>query len=122
MKLTGEASDADKLFYTIRKTIADKPRELEKSRQEKKKKIARLAKLKSTPPEKFSSAKEKSALSVELEQIIYDLNKTSEDMRQHYDSDNEPLLSDYFPQLGHVKSLSDSEILDGENDNTDFAA
>lgn len=119
VKLTGEASDADKLFYTIRKTIADKPRELEKSRQELDAKIARLAKLKSTPPEKFSSAKEKSALSVELEQIIYDLNKTSEGMRQHYDSDNEPLLSDYFPQLGKVKALADSEILDGENDKED---
>ena len=40
-------------------------------------------------------------------------------MRRHYDSNNEPLLSDYFPQLGHVKSLGDSEILDGENDKED---
>lgn len=40
-------------------------------------------------------------------------------MRQHYDSDNEPLLSDYFPQLGKVKALADSEILDGENDKED---
>lgn len=31
VKLTCEASDADKLFYTIRKTIADKPSELEKA-------------------------------------------------------------------------------------------
>ena len=59
---------------------------------------------------------EKSALSVELEKIIYELNKTSEGIRRHYESENEPLLSDYFPQLGEVNTLSDTEIFDSEND------
>ena len=116
VKTSDNAEDADKLLYAIRKLIADKPRELEKSRQELEAKIARLAKLKATPPEEFSSAKEKSALSVELEKIIYELNKTSEGIRRHYESENEPLLSDYFPQLGEVNTLSDTEIFDSEND------
>lgn len=62
-------------------------------------KIARLSKLQSTPLEKFDAAGERSALSLELEQIIYELNKTSEGMRKRYESEEEPLLSDYFPML-----------------------
>lgn len=80
-----------------------------------------MAKLKATPPEEFSSAKEKSALSVELEKIIYELNKTSEGIRRHYESENEPLLSDYFPQLNNTQKLSDIKILDNKNEKEDNA-
>ena len=91
---------------------------LEKSRQELAAKIARLSKLQSTPPEKFDAAGERSALSLELEQIIYELNKTSEGMRKRYESEEEPLLSDYFPMLGKVKKLGNVEILDGGEEDT----
>jgi len=52
-----------------------------------------------------------------LEQIIFELNKTSEGMRKRYESEEEPLLSDYFPTLGKVKKLGNVEILDGGEEN-----
>jgi len=116
VKLSGDVSDAEHLLNAIRKLIHDKPGELEKCRMELEAKTARLAKFKSTPEEEFSAAKEKSALSLELEQIIFELNKTSEGQRRHYDSDVEPKLSDYFPELGKTKTFADIEILDGGND------
>ena len=79
-------------------------------------KSARVENLKNTPKEEFSSAKEKSALSIELDQIIFELNKSSEGMRRHYESDNEPRLSDYFPELGYTKNYGNMEILDGSNE------
>ena len=79
-------------------------------------KIARLKKLKDTPEEEFSAAKEKSELSLELDQIIFELNKSSEGMRTHYTSDKEPVMSDYFPELGKTRTFGDMEILDGSGD------
>lgn len=116
VKLSGDVSDAEHLLNAIRKLVHDKPGELGKCRMELEAKTARLAKFKSTPEEEFSAAKEKSALSLELEQIIFELNKTSEGQRRHYDSDIEPKLSDYFPELGKTKTFADIEILDGGND------
>ena len=118
VQLQKEADDAEKLLSGIRNLVANKVRELEKSRQELAAKIARLAKLRSTPPEEFDAAGERSALSLELEQIIYELNKTSEGMRKRYESEEEPLLSDYFPMLGKVKALGNVEILDGGEEDT----
>lgn len=89
---------------------------MEKSRQELSAKTARLEKLKSAPPDDFSAAKEKSELSVELEQIIFELNKTSEGQRRHYDSEDEPNLANYFPELSGCKTFGNLEILDGSND------
>ena len=118
VQLQKEADDAEKLLSGIRNLVANKARELERSRQELAAKIARLAKLQSTPPEEFDAAGERSALSLELEQIIYELNKTSEGMRKRYESEEEPLLSDYFPMLGKVKALGNIEILDGGEEDT----
>ena len=115
-KIFGDSSDAEHLLNSIRKLVYDKPKELEKSRQELSAKTARLEKLKSAPPDDFSAAKEKSELSVELEQIIFELNKTSEGQRRHYDSEDEPKLSDYFPELSGCKTFGNLEILDGSND------
>ena len=39
-----------------------------------------------------------------------------EGQHRHYDSDIEPKLSDYFPELGKTKTFADIEILDGGND------
>lgn len=96
--------------------VLDKPKELENSKLEIEAKIARLKKLRDTPEEEFSSAKEKGSLTFELEQIIFDLNKSSEGMRPHYESDREPVLSDYFPELGKTKTYGDMQILDGSSD------
>lgn len=116
VKLQADVSDAEHLLNSIRKLVYDKPKELANSRTELEAKTARLAKLKSTPEMEFSAAKEKSALSVELEQIIFELNKTSEGQRRHYNSDVEPKLSDYFPELGSTRTFGNIEILDGSNE------
>ena len=39
-------------------------------------------------------------------------------MRKRYESEEEPLLSDYFPMLGKVKALGNVEILDGGEKDT----
>ncbi len=116
VKLSGENSDSEHLLNSIRKLVYDKPKELEKSRQELAAKTARLEKLKSAPGDEFSAAKEKSELTVELEQIIFDLNKTSEGQHRHYESEDEPNLSDYFPELSGSKTFGNMEILDGSGD------
>lgn len=116
VKLQADVSDAEHLLNSIRKLVYDKPKELANSRTELEAKTARLAKLKSTPEMEFSAAKEKSALSVELEQIIFELNKTSEGQRRHYNSGVEPKLSDYFPELGSTRTFGNIEILDGSNE------
>ncbi len=113
VKLQGDVPDADHLFYTVKKMIYDKPKELASSKMEIEAKIARLKKLEDTPEEEFSAAKEKSELSLELDQIIFELNKSSEGMRAHYTSDKEPVLSHYFPELGKTRTFGDMEILDG---------
>lgn len=116
VKSQGDVSDAEHLLYAIKQSICNKPKELGNSKMELQAKIARLENLKNTPEEEFSSAKEKSALSIELDQIIFELNKSSEGMRRHYESDNEPRLSDYFPELGYTKNYGNMEILDGSNE------
>ena len=119
VKVTFEANDGDNIFYKLRSLINDKTKELEKSRLELSGKIARLKKLKETPMEEFSAAAEKGALSTELDQIIYELNKTSEGQRRSYTSQDEPNLQDYFPSLGKVRTYGTMEILDGSNDTDD---
>ncbi len=116
VKLQGDSSDAEHLLTAIRKLVYDKPKELANSRIELEAKTARLAKLKSTPEEEFSAAREKSSLSVELEQIIFELNKTSEGQHRHYDSEDEPKLSSYFPELSNAQTFGNMEILDGSNE------
>ena len=37
-------------------------------------------------------------------------------MRRHYTSEDEPVLSDYFPELGKTRTFGNMEILDGSND------
>ena len=86
VKVTFEANDGDNIFHKLRSLINDKPKELEKSHLELSGKIARLKKLKETPMEEFSAAAEKGSLSTELDQIIYELNKTSEGQRRSYTS------------------------------------
>jgi len=113
VKLQGDSSDAEHLLTAIRKLVYDKPKELAGSRTELEAKTARFAKLKSTPEEEFSAAKEKSSLSLELEQIIFELNKTSDGQRRRYELEEEPNLSSYFPQLGNSKTFGSMEILDG---------
>ena len=119
VKVTFEANDGDNVFHKLRSLINDKPKELEKSCLELSGKIARLKKLKETPMEEFSAAAEKGALSTELDQIIYELNKTSEGQRRSYTSQDEPNLQDYFPSLGKVRTYGTMEILDGSNDSDD---
>ena len=119
VKVTFEANDGDNIFHKLRSLINDKTKELEKSRLELAGKIARLKKLKETPMEEFSAAAEKGALSTELDQIIYELNKTSEGQRRSYTSQDEPNLQDYFPSLGKVRTYGTMEILDGSNDSDD---
>ena len=119
VKVTFEANDGDNIFHKLRSLINDKTKELEKSRLELAGKIARLKKLKETPMEEFSAAAEKGALSTELDQIIYELNKTSEGQRRSYTSQDEPNLQDYFPSLGKVRTYGTMEILDGSNDTDD---
>ncbi len=75
VKMRGDISNADQLLTSIRKLVPDKPKELANSRVELEAKIARLAKLKSVPEDDFSAAHEKSSLSVELEQILFELNE-----------------------------------------------
>lgn len=116
MQLQKEADDAEKLLNGIRNLVVNKVRELEKSRQELAAKIARLAKLQSTPPEEFDVAGERSTLSLELEQIIYELNKTSEECANAMKPKRNRFISDYFPMLGKVKALGHVEILDGEEE------
>lgn len=113
VKFQNGATDGDSLLYGIRKMILDKPNELSRSKLELEAKIARLEKLHSTPIEEFDAAAEKSKLSLELEQIIFELNKTSEGQRRHYESKDEPLLSSYFPNLGKTEAIGQVEILDG---------
>ena len=122
VKLRTEASDGDSLLYGIRKMIQDKPIELGKCKLELEAKIARLEKLHAVPQEEFDAGKEKSELSLELEQIIFELNKTSEGQRRHYDSSDEPLLSSYFPELGKTKAFGHVEVLDGQNDESGESA
>ena len=116
VKRQGDVRKAEHLFAAVKKMVLDKPKELENSKLEIEAKIARLKKLRDTPEEEFSSAKEKGSLTFELEQIIFDLNKSSEGMRPHYESDCEPVLSDYFPELGKTKTYGDMQILDGSSD------
>lgn len=120
VKLQNEARDGESLLYGIRKMVSDKSDELSKCKLELEAKIARLEKLQTAPMEEFNAGKEKSELSLELEQIIFELNKTSEGQRRHYESQDEPLLSSYFPFLGKTKSIGHVEILDGGNDEPEF--
>ena len=119
VKMQSDVSDAEHLLNAVRKLVTDKTKELSDSKIELEAKTARFAKLRSAPPEDFSAAKEKSALSLELEQIIFELNKTSEGQRRHYESENEPNLADYFPELSGSKTFGKLEILDGNNDATE---
>jgi hypothetical protein len=116
VKLQGDIDEAEKLLHAIRRIVQEKPDELAKNRKELEAKSARLEKLRSTPADEFSAATEKSSLSVELEQIIFELNKTSEGQHCRYDSEAEPNLAAYFPQLVQTATSGIMEILDGSKE------
>jgi len=101
--------------------IAAKPGELTQSRIEQEAKAAKLEKLQSAPPEKFSSSEEKSKLTVELDQIIFDLNKTSEGLRDNYISNEMPSLKNYFPELSAIGIFREIEIVEDKDEEEDMA-
>ncbi len=121
VETSGEAREAGKLLYNIRKMIAAKPEELAQSRIELEAKTAKLEKLQSAPPEKFSSSEEKSKLTVELDQIIFDLNKTSEGQRDSYISNEMPELRKYFPELSNTGIIREIEVLESADDEEEMA-
>ncbi len=115
-KLHGDIDDAEKLLHAIRRLVQEKTNELAKNRKELEAKSARLGKLQETPADEFSAAAERSSLSVELEQIIFELNKSSEGLHCRYESKEEPKLADYFPQLIQSATFGIMEILDGSEE------
>jgi Sec-independent protein translocase protein TatA len=121
VETSGEAREAGKLLHNIRKMITDKSEELIQSRIELEAKAAKLEKLQSTPPETFSSSEEKSKLTVELDQIIFDLNKTSEGQRENYVSGEMPNLKNYFPELSNTGIFREIEIIEANDEEEDMA-